>query len=180
MKFPKIVTAALIAASITSVAACGSDDSDVPSVPTVSATTSAASGASGDVTDPNTRPSVATLNQMLNQALDANVPNSQKTELVEGSEADPDVFDKLVQAKKDNPDVTYQIYPPVIPAGPNKATVKVQVKIGDNPPTKLDAGIVYSAGRWKLAKDTVCPLITANNVTTPMCASTSTTTKAAG
>lgn len=180
MKFQKIVTAAFIAASITSLAACGGNDDDVPSVPTVASTTSAAAGSDAAVTDPNTRPTVATLNAMLDKALDPNVPNSEKTQLVEGSEADPNVFDKLVQAKKDNPDVTYQIYPPVIPAGPNKASVKVQVKIGENPPTKLDAGIVYTDGRWKLSKDTVCPLVTANNVTTPMCASTSSTTKAAG
>ncbi|MDL9944432.1 hypothetical protein QSJ19_02290 [Gordonia sp. ABSL11-1] len=172
MKFPKIVTAALIAASVASVAACGSDDSDIPEVPTVSsADSSADAGSGGDsgVTNPNQRPSVATLNEMLNTALDPNVPNSQKTELVEGSSADPKIFDELVKAKQDNPDVTYEIFPPVIPAGPNKATVKVQVKLPDNPPTKLDASIVYVDGRWKLSRNTVCPLITANNVTTPMC-----------
>lgn len=181
MNFPKIVTAVLIAASITSVAACSSSNDDAPSVPTVSATSSAAAAgsASDDVTNPNVRPTVATLNAMLDKALDPSVPNSEKTELVQGSSADPAIFDKLVQAKKDNPDVTYQIYPPVIPAGPNQATVKVQVKIGQNPPTKVDAGIVYDHGRWKLAKDTVCPLITANNVSTPMCPA-ATTTKAAG
>ncbi|AZG43725.1 hypothetical protein [Gordonia insulae] len=181
MKFPKIVTAALIAASVASVAACGSDDSDVPSVPTVSSAAASAdsSGEAGGVTDPNQRPSVATLNQMLNQALDPSVPNSEKTELVEGSSADPKIFDELVKAKQDNPDVTYEIFPPVIPAGPNKATVKVQVKLPDNPPTKLDASIVYVDGRWKLSRDTVCPLITANNVTTPMCSDSAASTSKA-
>nr|WP_202422026.1 hypothetical protein [Gordonia sp. SID5947] len=161
----------MIAASVASVAACGSDDSDVPDVPTVSSAASSADagGSSDDVTDPNKRPSVETLNAMLTKALDPNVPNSEKTELVEGSSADPTVFDKLVKAKQDNPDVTYEIFPPVIPDGPNKATVKVQVKLPDNPPTKLDAGIVYTDGRWMLSSATVCPLITANNVTTPMC-----------
>ncbi|MAU81135.1 hypothetical protein VX037_11190 [Gordonia sp. Z-3] len=169
MKFPKIVTAALIAGAVASVAACGSDDSDVPEVPTVSSATAAASGEGGGVNDPDTQPSVAVLNQMLEEALDPNVPNSEKTELVEGSAADPAIFDELVKAKQDNPDVTYEIFPPVIPAGPNKATVKVQVKLPDNPPTKLDASIVYVDGRWKLSRDTVCPLISANNVQTPMC-----------
>lgn len=177
MKFPKIVTAALIAASVASVAACGSDDSDVPDVPTVATTTAAATGnnggGGGGLTDPNTRPTVAELNEMLNKALDGSVPNAQKTQLVEGSSADPKIFDQLVKAKKDNPDVTYKIYPPVIPSGPNKATVKVQVKLPDNPPTKLDASIVFVDGRWKLSRDTVCPLITANNVKTPMCEDTS-------
>ena len=159
----------------TSLAACSSSD-DSDDVPTVATTTSAAatseagaSGADAGVTNPNVRPSVATLNAMLDKALDPNVPNSEKTELVQGSEKDPQLFDKLVKAREDNKDVTYQIFPPVIPAGPNKATVKVQVKLPDNPPTKLDAQIVYADGRWKLASDSVCPILSGNNIKSAMC-----------
>ncbi|GAC70017.1 hypothetical protein [Gordonia soli] len=175
MKYPKIVTAAMIAAAVTSLAACGSDDGgDAPPLPTTTAASASASGgASGgsdtDLTDAKKRPGVAALNDMLDKALDPNVPNSQKTQLVEGSSADPEIFDKLVAAKKENPGVTYKIIPPVIPAGPNKAKVKVQVKLPDNPPANLEAGITYSQGRWKLSKDTVCPLITTNGVKSAMC-----------
>ena len=176
MKFPKFVGAAVMTVAVaTSLAACSSSD-DSDDVPTVAATTSAAatseaaaSGADAGVTNPNVRPSVATLNAMLNKALDPNVPNSEKTDLVQGSEKDPQLFDKLVKARQDNKDVTYQIYPPVIPAGPNKATVKVQVKLPDNPPTKLDAQIVYDGGRWKLASDSVCPILSGNNIKSAMC-----------
>ena len=62
------------------------------------------------LTNPKVRPTVKTLNQMLDMALDPNVPNSEKTQLVEGSEKDPEVFNKLVQARKDNPDATYKIF----------------------------------------------------------------------
>ncbi|MCM3895570.1 hypothetical protein [Gordonia sputi] len=176
MKFPKFVGAAVMTVAVaTSLAACSSSD-DSDDVPTVAATTSAAatseaaaSGADAGVTNPNVRPSVATLNAMLNKALDPNVPNSEKTDLVQGSEKDPQLFDKLVKARQDNKDVTYQIFPPVIPAGPNKATVKVQVKLPDNPPTKLDAQIVYDGGRWKLASDSVCPILSGNNIKSAMC-----------
>ena len=176
MKFPKFVGAAVMTVAVaTSLAACSSSD-DSDDVPTVAATTSAAatseaaaSGADAGVTNPNVRPSVATLNAMLNKALDPNVPNSEKTDLVQGSEKDPQLFDKLVKAREDNKDVTYQIFPPVIPAGPNKATVKVQVKLPDNPPTKLDAQIVYDGGRWKLASDSVCPILSGNNIKSAMC-----------
>lgn len=176
MKFPKFVGAAVMTVAVaTSLAACSSSD-DSDDVPTVAATTSAAatseaaaSGADAGVTNPNVRPSVATLNAMLNKALDPNVPNSEKTDLVQGSEKDPQLFDKLVKARQDNKDVTYQIFPPVIPAGPNKATVKVQVKLPDNPPTKLDAQIVYDGGRWKLASDSVCLILSGNNIKSAMC-----------
>ncbi|GED98257.1 hypothetical protein [Gordonia crocea] len=188
MRFPKIVAGMLAAGLALSVTACGGggDDDGLPPMSPVSSetttTTTTESNAAGKydisgVTNPKKRPTVKTLNQMLDMALDPSVPNTEKTKLVEGSEKDPDVFDKLVQARKENPDATYKIFPPVIPAGPKKATVKVQLKIGDNPPVKAEAGIVFVNGRWKLAKNTVCPLLSGNNVKTPMCPATATSTK---
>lgn len=177
MRIAKFVAAAAVVGAATSLAACSSGSDDAPALPpatSATTTSSASADASGitGVTDPNKRPSVATLNKMLDTALDAKVPNSQKTDLVEGAERDPQVFDKLNKALADNPGVTYKIFPPVIPAGPKKANVKVQVKLPDNPPTKLEASIVFIDGRWKLANSTVCPLLTANNVKSAMCTST--------
>nr|WP_138947635.1 hypothetical protein [Gordonia araii] len=170
----------MVAGMALSVAACGGNDDDgLPELPPISTSTQAsapaASGAADDLsglTNAKKRPTVAVLNQMLETALDPDVPNAEKTKLVEGSEKDPDVFDKLVQARKENPDATYKIIPPVIPAGPKKATVKVQVKIGENPPAKAEASIVYTGGRWKLSRNTVCPLLEGNDVKTAMCPAT--------
>ncbi|MFT3900313.1 MAG: hypothetical protein QM728_08725 [Gordonia sp. (in: high G+C Gram-positive bacteria)] len=177
MKLSKMIAGVMITGMALTVAACGGNDSDdLPPLEPVSSSveTSAPAAATGKydltgVTNPKKPPRIAVLNNMLEMALDPAVPNSEKTKLVEGSEMDPGVFDKLVQARKENPDATYKIFPPVIPAGPRKATVKVQVKIGDNPPAKAEAGIVFVGGRWKLAKNTVCPLVTGNNVKTAMC-----------
>jgi hypothetical protein len=179
LKFPKFVGAVMITAAVTvSVAACSSDDS-ADDIPTVAQTTtsSAASTAGGgtNVTDASNPPSVATLNQMLQTALDPNVPNAQKTQLVQNSQKDPAVFDKLVQARKENPDVTYQIRGPVTTDGPNRASVRVQVKLPDQQPQDIDAQIVYDGGRWKLASSFVCPLITTNGVTSAMCPTSSST-----
>lgn len=178
MKFPKFVGAVMITAAVTvSVAACSSDSSD--DIPTVAQTTtsSAASTAGGgtNVTDASNPPSVATLNQMLQTALDPNVPNAQKTQLVQNSQKDPAIFGKLVQLKTDNPGATYQIRGPVTTDGPNRASVRVQVKLPDQQPQDIDAQIVYDGGRWKLASSFVCPLITTNGVTTPMCPTSSST-----
>lgn len=168
MKFPtKFMTAAVIAGSMALFAGCGSDD-EAPLPPVQSAQTGAQGG--GGVTDAQTPPTVAALNEMLNEALDPNVPSADKVELVEGAEADPGIFDQLVKAREENPDVSYEIFDPVIPAGPNKATVKVQIVIPDTPPTKLDAGIVFDDGRWKLAQSTVCPLVLGAGLESPMCA----------
>lgn len=166
----------MIAAAVTmSVAACGGSDSsdDIPVATTTSSSTSEAAGGT-DVTDPDNPPSVAQLNEMLDTALNPDVANSKKTLLVQDSEKDPEIFDKLVQARKDNPGVTYQIRGPVTSDGPNKAKVRVSVKLENQAPTSLDAQIVYDDGRWKLASSSVCPLITANGVTSAMCPTTAT------
>ncbi|HNP58976.1 MAG TPA: hypothetical protein PK331_17540 [Gordonia sp. (in: high G+C Gram-positive bacteria)] len=188
MKLPKIFAGVMVAGMALSVAACGGGNDDgLPPLGPVTSSVEASAPATGTgkynltgLTNPKVRPTVKTLNQMLDMALDPNVPNSEKTQLVEGSEKDPEVFNKLVQARKDNPDATYKIFPPVIPAGPRKATVKVQLKIGENPPAKAEAGIVFVDGRWKLAKDTVCPLLSANDVKTAMCVTTGTKSKPTG
>ncbi|MCF8611234.1 hypothetical protein L5G28_13870 [Gordonia sp. HY285] len=176
MKIRNFVTGAIVAAAVAATAACGSDDSgsDLPPVPTADSSTSAASGstssADGGMTDPNKVPSIKALNEMLETALDPKVDASEKTELVEGSEADPKLFDQLVKAAKDNPDVTYKIKPPVTKNGPKKAKVKVEVKVPGNPAQPIDAAIVYDNGRWKLSKSTVCPLLSANDVDSVLCA----------
>ena len=172
MKLQKIMTAGLaVVAALTFTAACSdsSDGATEDAAPTSSATSSATDAGGGSVTDPSQPPSAATLNGLLEKALNPDVPSSQKTDLVQGSSADPQLFDKLVKAKQDNPTVTYKLVPPVIATGNGQATVKVQVKLPNVPEQTVDAAIVYDQGKWKLAKTTVCPLLLANNVQSAMC-----------
>lgn len=173
MKLQKILTAGLaVVAALTFTAACSDGDTgatDPGTAPTSSATSSAADSGGTSVTDPSQPPSAATLNGLLTKALDPNVPASQKTDLVQGSDADPQLFDKLVKAREDNPGITYQLQAPVIATGNGQATVKVKVKLPNVPEQTVDAAIVYDGGKWKLAKTTVCPLLLANNVQSAMC-----------
>ncbi|MGJ0120875.1 hypothetical protein ACQ7HM_16865 [Williamsia sp. MIQD14] len=172
MKLQKFATAGLAVAAVFMIGAC-SDNSDdgTQATPTTSssvASTETGTGGGG-VSDPSKPPSAATLNGLLEKALDANVPASEKTDLVQGSDADPQLFDKLVKAKQDNPDITYSLQAPVIATGNGQATVKVKVKLPNVPEQTVDAAIVYDSGKWKLAKTTVCPLLLANNVQSAMC-----------
>lgn len=175
MKFRKFMVIGGAAAVLSLTAACGSDDS-VP-VPTVAKATSASSSSevSGDtsyeaqVTDPKKRPTVEVLNEMLQTALDPKVPAKDKTDLVEGSEVDPALFNQLVKLKKENPDVTYEIKKPIKSNGPKRANFNVMVTLPGNAPTPIAASIVYDDGRWKLSKQTVCPLLSQGDVETPLC-----------
>ncbi|MCP2195885.1 hypothetical protein LX14_003615 [Williamsia deligens] len=173
MKLQKIMTAGLaVVAALTFTAACSDGDDGGATggdAPTSSATSSATDTGGTSVTDPSTPPSAATLNGLLTTALDPNVPASKKTDLVQGSSADPQLFDKLVKARQANQGITYKLVPPVIATGNGQATVKVQVKLPNVPEQTIDAAIVYDQGKWKLAKTTVCPLLAANNVQSAMC-----------
>lgn len=179
MNIRKLVTGVVVAGALAATAACGgNDDSNLPPVPTATAseTTGAASTATGgeaEMTNPDKIPSVDALNEMLQKALDPDIKPADKVELVEGSEVDPDLFKELVKAKKDNPDVTYEIKRPILKDGPKRAKVKVEVKLPDNPPTKIDASIVFDNGRWKLSKQTVCPLLEQADVSSPLCTDSS-------
>lgn len=177
MKYRKFLVIGSVAAMLSVTAACGSDDNALPPVPPAPSSTSTSAAAGGEDSDlvaqlsnAKKRPTVDALNEMLAMALDPDVPAADKVDLVEGAEADPKLFDQLVKVAKENPDVSYEIKKPVVGNGPKRASVKVEVKLPDNPPTMIDAAIVYDDGRWKLAKSTVCPLLEAGDVKSPLCA----------
>lgn len=175
MKYRKFLVIGSVAAMLSVTAACGSDDNALPPVPPAPSSTSAAAGGEdsdlvAQLSNAKKRPTVEALNEMLAMALDPDVPAADKVDLVEGAEADPKLFDQLVKVAKENPDVSYEIKKPVVGNGPKRASVKVEVKLPDNPPTMIDAAIVYDDGRWKLAKSTVCPLLEAGDVKSPLCA----------
>lgn len=171
MKYRKFLGATMIAAALmTTVAACGSDDSDAPPAPTLTSTTAAASGDGSEITDGSNPPSIAALNEMVDQAVDPDIPRAEKVELVEGSEKDPAIFDELVKARAENSNVDWVLVNPVISAGPNKARVKVRIETAGNPPTNAESTIVFDDGRWKLSNETVCNLLGLYQVESAMCA----------
>lgn len=172
MKYRKFLGATMIAAALmTTVAACGSDDADAPPAPTLTSTDTAAAGGDGsEITDGSNPPSIAALNELVDKAVDPDVPRAEKVELVEGSEKDPAIFDELVKARAENSDVDWVLVNPVISAGPNKARVKVRIETAGNPPTNAESTIVFDDGRWKLSNETVCNLLGLYQVESAMCA----------
>ncbi|MCK0519184.1 hypothetical protein [Williamsia sp. DF01-3] len=181
MKLRKFVTAGVALCAFVSIAACSDDGGSDDPTPTTTTTTTdtgssgstAAPGVDPVLTDPKKPPTAAALNDMLTVALDPNIPNTEKTELVEGSDADPEIFDKLIAGMKANPDVTYEIVAPVRPAGANQAKANVKINFPDQPQTQVEALIAYNEGRWKLSKTTVCLLLSGANEKSPMCPATS-------
>ncbi len=174
MKFRKFVTAGVAVCAFLSIAACSDDGgSDDPTTTTSTTASSETSTGAGGLTDAKKPPTAAALNQMLEKALDPSVPATEKTELVEGSEKDPALFDKLVAGREANPDLTYEIVAPVRPAGTNQAKANVKVQLPDAPQQQVEALIVFDNGTWKLSSTTVCLLLSGANVKSPMCPASS-------
>ncbi|MBA4022477.1 MAG: hypothetical protein C0482_08935 [Gordonia sp.] len=172
------MTAGVAVCAFLSIAACSDDGgSDDPTTTTSTTTAAEPSGSTGtgdgDLTNAKKPPTAAALNQMLEKALDPNVPATEKTELVEGSEKDPALFDKLVAGREANPDLTYEIVAPVRPAGTNQAKANVKVQLPDAPQQQVEALIVFDNGTWKLSSTTVCLLLSGANVKSPMCPASS-------
>ncbi|QMT03933.1 hypothetical protein [Gordonia jinghuaiqii] len=156
---------------MTTVAACGGDDSDAPPAPTLTSADTAAGGGDGtEITNGSKPPSIKVLNDMVDQAVDPDIPRAEKIQFVQGSEKDPAIFDELVKARAENADVDWVLVNPVISAGPNKARVKVRIETAGNPPTNAESTIVYDKGRWKLSNETVCNLLGLYQVDSKMCA----------
>lgn len=166
----RVLTAGLALIAAASIAACS--DSKGPS--DTATTTSTASTSADAMTNQATPPSASALTNMLKTALDANVPSSEKTQLVQGSQADPTIFDKLVQGYQSHPGITWKFsgIPLRDPSNPDTAKINVLITLPNNPPTTVPAEIVYDQGRWKLSQNTVCTLVSGLDVTTKMCPAT--------
>lgn len=168
----RVLTAGLALIAAASIAAC-SDDKGPSETPTT--TSSSSTVAADPMTNPNTPPPASALDAMLKQALDPNIPSAQKTKLVQGSQADPTIFDKLVSGFQKNPGITWKFsgIPLRDPSNPDQAKVNVQVTLPNQPPTTVPAQIVFDQGRWKLSQNTVCTLSDGLGVKTKMCPATS-------
>lgn len=168
----RVLTAGLALMAAASIAACSDNSGPTQTSTTTSASTSAAADA---MTNPNSPPPASALDQMLKEALDPNTPSAQKTQLVQGSQADPTIFDKLVSGFQSHPGITWKFsgIPLRDASNPDTAKVNVLVTLPNNPPTTVPAQIVFDQGRWKLSQSTVCTLSDGLGVKTKMCPASS-------
>ncbi|WP_228817945.1 hypothetical protein [Nocardia transvalensis] len=149
----RIAVATLAVVAALGMSACGNGDKKSDSTPT-KATTSASATTAENVPP---APTVAELNQELQQTLDPNVPDAQKVQYLEdGEEAlqkDPDMIKKLVKAYQENNakiDITN-----VQQLG-DQLTAKVNFSVNNAAPTEADVPFIAQDGKWKLQKSWAC------------------------
>ncbi|MEU1982647.1 hypothetical protein [Nocardia sp. NPDC019395] len=159
-KTGRIAIAGLAAVAALTLTACGSDDSDSD---TGAASTSAAAETTAADTPPV--PTAADLNTQLQRALDPNVPNEEKLEMVEGAEADPELPSKLSQFYTQSGAV-------IEVTGVNEFGGEIQAtaNLTLNGQTNVaEVPFVAENGVWKVQKAWACQMLTNAQIQSPAC-----------
>ncbi|WP_242676720.1 hypothetical protein [Rhodococcus sp. ABRD24] len=149
-----------IAAALT-MSACSDNGSDEPKTTTAKATTSTT------VTAPEAAaPTVAELNAMLAKAFDESIPLDQKVQLVQGSEADPELINQVAAAAKAN-NAGIEVLD-ITPTGDGIVTAGVNLTVnGQTQPATVN--FVEESGVWKMSKENACMIVSMAQLTSPAC-----------
>ncbi|MEV6773170.1 hypothetical protein AB0N05_31510 [Nocardia sp. NPDC051030] len=160
-KTGRIAVAALAVVTVLGLSACGSGDKKEtkPTKATTSKTTAAANYPAA--------PSAAELNADLQKALDPSVPNSQKLDMMQGVQADPELPQRLTDAYKQNGAAVTVTN--VTDLGNGTITADAQVSVNGGAPQNAVVPFVAEDGKWKVQKEWICNMLSLANQTSPAC-----------
>ncbi|WP_067547424.1 hypothetical protein [Nocardia crassostreae] len=161
-KTGRIAVATLAVATALGLSACGSGDKTEtkPSKTTTAKTTANAQYPPA--------PTVADLNAELQKALDPNVPDSEKLDMMQGVAADPSLPSRLAEAyQQNNAAITVT---GVTDLGNGTITADGTVSIAGGAPNQVVVPFVAEDGKWKVQKEWICNTLSLANQTSPACA----------
>ncbi|MEC3920047.1 hypothetical protein [Nocardia sp. CDC160] len=161
-KTGRIAVAALAVVTVLGLSACGSGDKkdSKPTKATTSKTTAAQ-------TSYPAAPTAADLNAELQKALDPNVPDSQKLDMMQGVQADPSLPSRLADAYKQN-NATITVTN-VTDLGNGTITADAQIAVNGGQPQQAVVPFVAEDGKWKVQKEWICNALSLANQTSPAC-----------
>ncbi|BDT86280.1 hypothetical protein [Nocardia cyriacigeorgica] len=162
-KTGRIAIAGLAVAAALTMTACGSDDKDSDK-PAKSTTTSQSTTAEAADNLPPV-PTADELNAQLQRALDPNVPNEEKLEMIQGAEADPNLPTTLTQAYQQS-GASIQ----VVSVAPLGDTISATTNFVINGQTnEVTVPFVAEDGKWKVQQQWACDMLTAASMQSPAC-----------
>ncbi|MBA4021175.1 MAG: hypothetical protein C0482_02320 [Gordonia sp.] len=116
--------------------------------------------------DGSVAPPAAVLDRVMQIIVDQNVSPNEKVALVEDSDADRDVFEKISNQEP----ATYRFVPPLALDETNRsAHANVEVRRVNAPVYRAEVPLVYTEGSWKIGKAPFCLLLVPGS--TQMCPS---------
>ncbi|MCP9618808.1 hypothetical protein FOH10_13035 [Nocardia otitidiscaviarum] len=116
-------------------------------------------------------PTAAELDAQIKSALDPNLPDSERTALIEDGEAFRDAIPDMYQALQDNPRAIYGVRDPVFDNRDGTLTATLSLDkdgTGTNVRTTV-VHFVYTDGRWKISRTDLCGILRSADYTTAAC-----------
>lgn len=148
----RVAIAGLAVVAALGLSACSDDKGDKPAAKT---TTSVKASASASADLPAV-PTVDQLNAQLNTALDPSIPNEQKTDFVQGGEADPELPNRLAVAAKD---ANVQVQVTEVTSFGDSVNAKANFTVNGQT-NVVDVPFVAEDGKWKVQKVWACTMLT--------------------
>jgi hypothetical protein len=162
VKSLKILAAVTALGAGLSLAACSSDDDGGDDKAPAETTAQAAA-----------LPTSAELSEILNRAVDPNLPADQKADTVQGGDQATELFDVMTQSKQES-GADFQIVDPVLPGVlPDTVQVSMNLIIPEREPQPVNGvEFVKEGDQWKLSTAWACTLIqnVAPDKVPPLCA----------
>ncbi|WP_306361855.1 hypothetical protein [Nocardia sp. CC227C] len=167
------LTVSVLAAAL---AACGGggDDESVSAARSsayAAQSSSAAAAASSSAAVRAAIPTAAELDAQIKSALDPNLPDSERTALIEDGEAFRDAIPDMYRALQDNPRAIYGVRDPVFDNRDGTLTATLSLDkdgTGSNVRTTV-VHFVHDDGRWKISRTDLCGILRSADYTTAAC-----------
>ncbi|QLY33638.1 hypothetical protein [Nocardia huaxiensis] len=164
-KTGRIAVATLAIVTALGLSACGEGDKKETKPKATTSKTTAATAPQGNLP---AVPTAADLNAELQKALDPNVPNDQKLDMMQGVSADPTLPQRLTEAYQQN-NATITVTG-VTDLGNGTITADADASINGGQPQKMVVPFVAEDGKWKVQKEWICNTLSLANQTSPACA----------
>lgn len=168
LKLRKITVASVALAAALTMSACSSDD-DSTTVEETTATSATVEVQETEVeSDYPPVPTAEELNAELARAFDTSVPVEEKTDLVQGSEQDPELINRVAEAAAVNGIQVTVI--DVTDLGNGVLTASVEMAVEGSPePNFGTVDFVAEDDRWKVSQDYACSIVSLAQLQSPAC-----------
>ncbi|MEU1426327.1 hypothetical protein ABZ412_04515 [Nocardia sp. NPDC005746] len=169
-------TALLLTVLGASLAACGGSDDESKVAQARSSAYAALSSSSQAAAAQSSSnrpgiPSAAELDSQIKRALDPNLPDSERTALIEDGEAFKDAIPDMYKALADNPRAVYGVKDPVFDNHDGTLTATLSLD-KDGTGTNVRTTVVHFVakdGHWKISRTDLCGILRSADYKTAAC-----------
>ncbi|WP_157556014.1 hypothetical protein [Nocardia acidivorans] len=174
MAFRRPAAAALILLALAVSGCGGSDDEasvDAARSSAYAALSSSSQAAAASSANRPPIPTAAALDAQIKSALDPNLPDAERTALIEDGEAFKDAIPDMYKALQDNPRAVYGVKDPVFDNHDGTLTATLSLD-KDGTGTNVRTTVVHFVnrdGRWKISRTDLCGILRSADYRTAAC-----------